>query len=143
MNQFNSSSTRRGRSALCALACSITILLSPAGALAGETMGTAKEGGLGGAAAITSLIYGPVKILYAVGGATIAGFAWVFSGGDSQVAGTVLTRAVRGTYVITPESLTGKSEIEFVGRAPEYRESGDRTQVARAPEVQDDLPDGW
>jgi hypothetical protein len=94
---------------------------------------TAKEGGLGMAAAISSLVYGPAKVVYAVGGTTAAGFAWLFSGGDSRVAQTVLTRSVRGTYVITPETLQGQRELEFVGRAPEYREAA--PQVASAPEA--------
>ncbi len=96
----------------------------------------AREGGVGVAAALTTLIYGPLKVVYAVGGATIAGLAWGFSGGDTDVAATVLTRSVRGTYVITPDTIMGEEEIEFVGRSPEYRPEADRAQVAAAP-------DGW
>ena len=124
----------RGRRA-CLIMSVLSILFSPGASLAeSDALDTAKEGGIGVAAALTSLVYGPVKVVYATGGAMIAGFAWVFSGGDSEVAGTVLTRAVRGTYVITPDTITGQKEIEFVGRSPEYRASGDRTQVAAAPE---------
>jgi len=97
---------------------------------------TAKEGGLGAAAAISTLVYGPVKVFWATGGTVIAGLAWMFTAGDGEVAQTVLTRAVRGTYVITPETLQGQQEIEFVGRAPEYRPTGSPAQVAAAP-------DGW
>jgi hypothetical protein len=136
MDNFVSNPNHKGRRAFCALLCMLAIATAPSIGFAGEGMGTAKEGGLGTAAALTSLIYGPVKIIYASGGMVIAGFAWVFSGGDSEVASTVLTRAVRGTYVVTPATLTGKEEIEFVGRSPEYRESSGRTQVAAAP-------DGW
>jgi hypothetical protein len=126
----------RTRRTLCALVCALTLLSAPGAVLAEGTGGTAKEGGLGAVAAITNLIYGPVKIVYAVGGTTIAGFAWCFSGGDAEVASTVLTRAVRGTYVITPETLQGKQSIEFVGRKPGYREAPPDAQVAAAP-------DGW
>ena len=112
-----------------------SIAFSPGISLAeNDAIGTAKEGGIGVAAALTSLVYGPIKVAYATGGAMVAGFAWVFSGGDSELASTVLTRAVRGTYVITPETITGEREIEFVGRSPEYRSDGERTQVAAAPE---------
>ena len=128
--------TRRTRRTLCALVCALTLLSAPGVVLAEGAGGTAKEGGLGAAAAITNLIYGPVKLVYAVGGTTIAGFAWCFSGGDSEVASTVLTRAVRGTYVITPETLQGKDSIEFVGRKPGYRSAPPDAQVAAAP-------DGW
>ena len=104
---------------------------------------TAAEGGLGGAAALATLVYGPLKLVYALGGATIAGCAWAFSGGDSEVADTVLTRAVRGTYVITPEELRGRKEIEFVGRAPEYRPAQATAQVAAGPKPDSSPPDGW
>jgi hypothetical protein len=136
MDMFVFNRNKQGRGALCALICALAIAMAPSVGIAGEGAGTAKEGGLGTAAALTSLIYGPVKIIYATGGVVIAGMAWMFSGGDSEVASTVLTRAVRGTYVVTPATLTGQEEIEFVGRSPEYRESGGRNQVAAAP-------DGW
>jgi hypothetical protein len=129
--------TRGGRRTLCAFVCVLALLMSPGAALA-ESGGTAKEGGLGAAAAISSLVYGPTKILYALGGTLIAGMSWCFSGGDSEVASTVLTRAVRGTYVITPDTLMGRDSIEFVGRSPEYRMVAPEaeSQVAAAP-------DGW
>jgi hypothetical protein len=120
--------------------CVAVLALAPGSALAGEGASTAKEGGLGMAAAVCSLVYGPTKIVYAAGGSLIAGMAWMFSGGDSEVASTVLTRAVRGTYVITPETLTGDGSVEFVGRSPEYRTATTASkQVATAP----DAPDGW
>lgn len=119
---------------LCAALAAALMLISGPAAFAGEGPGgTAAEGGLGMAAALSSLIYGPTKIVYAVGGTTAAGFAWLFSGGDSKVASTVFTRSVRGTYVITPQTLQGREEIEFVGRSPEYRDAA--PQVASAPEA--------
>ncbi len=128
---------RRGvRCALAVLGAGLLLLASTA-AQAGEAGGTAKEGGLGAAAAITSLVYGPAKVVYAAGGSVIAGMAWCFSGGDSEVASTILTRAVRGTYVITPATLVGQEEIEFVGRSPQYRvDAPGGAQVASGP-------DGW
>ena len=134
---------KKGRGALGAglasAALAVAVVAAPGLASANNDptgMGTAKEGGLGAAAALSSLVYGPVKLVYATGGTVIAGMAWLFSGGDSEVAETVLTRAVRGTYVITPETLQGQEEIEFVGRSPKYRPSGQTEQVASAP-------DGW
>jgi len=130
---------RRGRARArvrmaCAAVLSVGLVTAAPAAWANEGAGgTAKEGGLGMVAAISSLVYGPTKIVYAVGGTTAAGFAWLFSGGDSKVASTVLTRSVRGTYVITPRTLQGAEELEFVGRSPEYREAA--PQVAAAPEA--------
>jgi len=77
---------------------------------------TGREGGLGAAAALSTLVYGPVKLLYATGGLIVGGFAWAFTAGDTQVAEKVLTRSVRGTYVITPDHLTGEQELVFIGR---------------------------
>lgn len=77
-----------------------------------------REGGLGAAAALSSLIYGPAKLVYATGGLIVGSFAWIFTAGDSQVAKKVYTRSLRGTYVITPEILLGDERIEFIGRDP-------------------------
>ncbi len=114
------------------------------GARAAEVSEAANEGGLGVAAALASVIYGPTKIVYSLGGAVVSGFAWIFSAGDSEVATTVLTRAVRGTYVITPAALRGETEIEFIGRAPVYRASRDAGNIdVAAPPDSDGSVYGW
>jgi len=138
MNNLNPGSTRvrpaRTRMLSRALFVLVaTSMLAAAPALAEDS--TAKEGGLGMAAAITTLVYSPLKLVYAIGGPPASGLAWIFSGGDSSVARTVLTRSVRGTYVVTPEHLQGREELEFVGRAPQYRSAPDPSQVAAAPEA--------
>ena len=124
-----------GRTTVCACVLVAAMLVAAPSAWANKQTGAATEGGLGIAAAVSSLVYGPTKIVYAVGGTVIAGFAWVFSGGDTKVATIVLTRSVRGTYVITPRTLLGKEEIEFVGRSPEYRSREGDSQVAAAPDA--------
>jgi hypothetical protein len=95
----------------------VTLLGAPSIGFAGEKAAeVSRESGLGAAAAISSLVYGPVKVLYAVGGLVVGSFAWVFTAGDSQVAEQVFTRSLRGTYVITPEILVGEERLEFIGR---------------------------
>ena len=130
---------------LCAWLCAGLLLIAPATSWSAEADvgATATEGGLGAAAALATLVYGPLKLAYSLGGAAIAGCAWALSGGDSEVADTVLTRAVRGTYVITPEELRGEKEIEFVGRAPQYRPGRATAQVAAGPAADSSPPDGW
>jgi hypothetical protein len=81
----------------------------------------AAEAGIGTAAALTSLIYGPVKVCYATLGLVIGGVAWGLSGGDGEVMNAILTPAVRGDYVVTPEMLRGSDDIELFGRNPAYR----------------------
>lgn len=75
-----------------------------------------KEGGLGAAAALSSLVYAPAKLLYATGGLVVGAFAWAFTAGDTEVASAVFTRSLKGTYVITPGMLTGDETVEFIGR---------------------------
>jgi hypothetical protein len=82
----------------------------------------ANEAGLGAASAVTSLVYGPVKLVYSVLGVVFGGFAWGLSGGDSNVMHAVITPAIRGDYVITPSHLRGERPIEFFGRDPGYRD---------------------
>jgi len=74
--------------------------------------------GLGTGAAICSLVYGPVKILYAVLGTMTSGFAWVLTGGRTDIARDIMIASVRGDYVVPPETLTMNEPLIFTG-APE------------------------
>jgi len=87
-----------------------------------RAQGGANEAGLGAASALTSLVYGPVKIVYSVLGVVFGGFAYGLSGGDSGVMRAVVTPAIRGDYVVTPAHLRGEQQLEFVGREPGYRQ---------------------
>jgi hypothetical protein len=73
--------------------------------------------GLGVGAAVCSLVYGPVKVVYATLGAITSGFAWVLTGGRTDVAREIITASVRGDYVVTPENLTFNEPLVFTGRA--------------------------
>jgi hypothetical protein len=95
----------------------VALVAAPSAAFAeGKAAEVSREGGLGAAAAVSSLIYGPVKLVYATGGLIVGAFAWVFTAGDSQVAEKVFTRSLKGTYVITPEILVGEQRLVFIGR---------------------------
>jgi hypothetical protein len=96
---------------------SLALVAAPSLSFAGgKAEETGREGALGAAAAVSSLIYGPVKLIYATGGLLVGAFAWAFTAGDTEVAGKVFTRSLRGTYVITPDILTGEQELVFIGR---------------------------
>ena len=71
---------------------------------------------------------------YAITGVVIGGIGWGLSGGDAQVAKMIMTPAIYGDYVVSPEVLRGLQPLEFYGRAPGY--SG-AANVAAAP------PDDW
>jgi len=120
------------RRLLIALICSVTLVAS-AGTASAEQM--AEEAGLGVGSVLASLIYGPTKLLYATGGVVVGGLAFLFSGGDADVAGVIMTPSVRGTYVLTPSHLRGEQPIEFLGRAPQYQSDQEADRVASAPEA--------
>ncbi len=97
----------------------VAVTASPAYAASKEL---AQEGGTGAMAALATLIYGPVKIVYATGGLVFGGLAYGFSGGNTDVLNAVLTPTVRGDYVITPSALQGDDELHFLGQDPRYRD---------------------
>ena len=100
---------------LFAVAVSVwTLALAPSVALAEQD--TAEEAGWGFASALGSLVYGPTKVAYAIGGTVIGGLAYVFSAGDLDVAAPIWERSVRGDYVLTPAHIRGERPIEFIGR---------------------------
>lgn len=108
----------RRRAAL--VACLVAMIaVGPTAARAQESVSS--EGGLGAAAALCTLLYGPVKVVYAAGGLVFGSLAWLFSGGDGDVGRAVITPAVRGDYVVTPSHLRGERTLEFFGRDPAYR----------------------
>ncbi len=72
--------------------------------------------GLGVGAAICSLVYGPVKIVYATLGGITSGLAWVLTGGRTDVAREIIVASVRGDYVVTPENLAFAEPLIFTGR---------------------------
>ena len=102
------------------LVCALVVSIQSGPAFAARD--TASEAGLGVGAALCSLLYGPVKIVYATLGLVFGGMAWGLSGGDSDVMDAVVTPAVRGDYVVTPAILRGEQPLEFIGRRPGYEQ---------------------
>ena len=126
---------------LLAVLLTACLLASPALAQAGDhTKEVSKESGMGAAAALTSLVYSPVKLVYAVGGLVIGSLAWVFTAGDTEVADKVYIRSLRGTYVITPEILRGEEPLVFIGRDPSVMPVEQPKAVASGP-VADAAPE--
>ena len=116
------------------LVAALAIWIQPGPALAAGD--TASEAGVGVGAALCSLLYGPVKIVYATLGLVFGGLAWGLSGGDSDVMNAVVTPAVRGDYVVTPAILRGERGLEFIGRRPGYEQ--DALVIEEAPAVVED-----
>jgi hypothetical protein len=78
---------------------------------------TPTEFGIGAASVLLSIPYGAAKVTYAALGGIIGGFAYAFSGGDTEAAKAVWTPSLRGTYVLTPDHLKGDKPIQFLGKA--------------------------
>ena len=100
------------------LASSAALVLLAGPAHAEES--TAQEGGWGVVAGLGTLLYSPVKVVYAGCGLLFGGIAWGLSGGDHDVFDAVVTPAVRGDYVLQPAHIRGQKPLEFFGRDPHY-----------------------
>lgn len=81
-----------------------------------ESSGYTAVTGVG--AALCTLLYTPLKVVYAGGGSVISGLAWLWTVGNTDVSGPIFRSAVRGDYVVTPAHLEGRRDLEFVG--PQY-----------------------
>jgi hypothetical protein len=128
----------RGRALVAGLLAAV-LVAAPSLSMAEDSAAeVGKESGLGAAAALSSLLYGPAKILYATGGVIIGGFAYAFTAGDTEVASKVFTRSLRGDYVITPAILTGDDTLEFIGRDIPAQTETPATAVAAAGPVYED-----
>ena len=122
---------RAGFRRVIALALGLSILaLSAANATSGTDpreddpqQGLAANAGLGLGAFLGNVIYAPLKLVVALGGSLAGGLAWAASGGDSELAGSILRPALTGDYVLTPQHLRGEERLELLGsrRAPDGR----------------------
>jgi hypothetical protein len=106
-----------------ALLSALILAMAAAPTAAWADMGSdlPNEGGIGAVAALSTLIYGPVKLTYATLGLLIGGAAWGLSGGDQQVLEAVVNPALRGDYVVTPEHIRLERGLEFYGKDPGSR----------------------
>lgn len=110
----------------------VAIVLVPVTAQASDDENLGVNLGLGIASALCSVVYAPVKIIYAGGGLIVGGFGWALSGGDNEVASAIVDPAVRGDYVVTPAVLKGDRPLEFYGHRPGQGSSSD--SVAATPD---------
>lgn len=110
------------RRSICALVCALALAISALGSpQAARAESAGEEFGVGAATVFTNLFYSPAKLFWASMGGMVGGMAWMFTGGDSDVAIPIWEASFRGTYALTPEHLRGKREIEFIGRTEEHQ----------------------
>ncbi len=97
-----------------------SILVAPAWSQSSSTdtqQGTAHGAGMGAAAAAATILYFPFKAAFAIGGGIVGGLGYVFSGFNETTAKRIWIPSIYGTYVITPEHLTGDRPVRFLGVA--------------------------
>ena len=83
------------------------------------------EAGLGTGSAIATFLYAPIKLVYATVGGVLGGLGYVFSAGSVDVAKKIWVPSLGGTYVITPDMLTGDEVIRFFGSTTSSMDSAD------------------
>lgn len=99
----------------------------------GSNESTESQGALGVAAALLTIPYGVVKVVYAGLGAIIGGFAYVLTGFDDKPAKKIWDTSLRGTYVITPDHLKGNKPVRFLGVPPEEEAAAEQLPGEPAP----------
>lgn len=99
-----------------------SVLVAPAwsqSSSADAQQGTAAGAGMGAASAAATILYFPFKAAFAIGGGIVGGLAYLFSGLNEPTAKSIWIPSVYGTYVITPEHLSGDRPVRFLGVAAE------------------------
>lgn len=95
--------------------------------------GTASGAGMQAASAVATILYFPLKAAFALGGGIVGGLAYAFSGGSEQTAKNIWIPSMYGTYVITPEHLTGDRAVRFLGVAADEPASADAAPPMSGP----------
>ena len=99
--------------------------------------GTLSNAGYGAGSVLVSCVYSPAKVTYALLGGLTGGVAYGLTGGNGDVAKKIWTPSLRGTYVVTPDMLKGKEEVQFVGRS-EGNANPTSANQAQQDQVQED-----
>jgi len=92
--------------------------------------GTPSSAGMQVAAGLSTLVYLPLKLAFAIGGGIVGGLTYAFTGGNEQAAKSVWNTSLYGTYLITPDHLQGNRPIRFLGVV----DPDDASASAPAPE---------
>jgi hypothetical protein len=80
-----------------------------------EESSPSNDAALGVGSFFLTLVYAPVKMVYAILGGVVGGFTYALTGGDLETAQGVWEPSVYGTYVITPDHLKGNEPVRFFG----------------------------
>lgn len=73
--------------------------------------------GLQIASGALSILYTPVKVIYAGVGGLFGGVVYLLTGGNEPAAQSVWDASLKGTYWLTPDHLQGNEPVRFKGEA--------------------------
>lgn len=105
------------RTTLATLVLAAALALAPASARAeAEDESLLYTGVVGVGSVVCTLVYSPLKVVYAASGLVVSGLAWMWTLGNTDVAGPIFTAAVGGDYVLMPAHLEGRQDLHFTGR---------------------------
>ena len=79
--------------------------------------GNPSSAGMLAAAGLSTLLYFPLKAVFAISGGIVGGLTYIFSGLDESSAKKVWDTTLYGTYIITPDHIQGNQPIRFLGVA--------------------------
>ncbi|MBA3968079.1 MAG: hypothetical protein H0X47_20355 [Nitrospirales bacterium] len=84
-----------------------------------ENSGTSDDSSLGLqiASGALSILYTPVKVVYAGMGGLFGGFVYLLTAGNEPAAQSVWDASLKGTYWLTPDHLQGNEPVRFKGEA--------------------------
>ncbi len=117
------------RRLVAALAMAIALAAArPAAAI--DAPEYANDFGLGVGTVLCDLVYMPLKVVYATLGGITGGFAFVLTGGRTEIASAIWRPSLGGTYVLTPGMLRGDEQIYFSGTTEEPAVSPDERRTA-------------
>lgn len=97
---------------LMAVALALILIGQGTTAWAAWQESTPVEVGLGGGSFFGTVVYTPIKGAFCILGGIGSVGTLIF---DPRMAGKVADTACRGTWVITPDNLTGEEQVRFVG----------------------------
>jgi len=123
--------------ALVVLMTFTSLVATPAWSQSSTTdtqQGTPSGAGMQAGAAVSTILYFPFKAAFAIGGGIVGGLAYLFSGLNEQTAKSIWVPSMYGTYVITPDHLTGDRPVRFLGIAAESDSSAMDTTTTPAME---------
>lgn len=122
--------------ALVVLMTFVSLVATPAwsqSSSADTQQGTPSGAGMQAGAAVSTILYFPFKAAFAIGGGIVGGLAYLFSGLNEQTAKSIWVPSMYGTYVITPEHLSGDRSVRFLGVAADETATSSSTAPATEP----------